>query len=139
MNYGYDPLFIPAGSQHFDGQMALKYARTRHQDNDFYRAERQQQIVMAVRDKVLSLGLGQMISKSPLIYQQLKNGIKTDLSLEETVQLARAAAEIPGENIHQAVLDGEYLYSYRTDKGASVLVPMNEKIAPLIQEFFYDS
>jgi anionic cell wall polymer biosynthesis LytR-Cps2A-Psr (LCP) family protein len=138
MNYGYDPLFIAAGSQHFDGQMALKYARTRHQDNDFYRAERQQQIIMAVRDKVLSLGLGQMISKSPLIYQQLKNGIKTDLSLEEIIQLVRAAAEIPEENIHRAVLDGEYLSSYRSEKGASVLVPMNEKIAPLIQEFFYD-
>ncbi len=139
MNYGYDPLFIAAGSQHFDGRMALKYARTRHQDNDFYRAERQQQIIIAVRDKVLNLGLGQMISKSPLIYQQLKNGIKTDLSLEEIIQLVRAAAEIPDENIHRAVLDGEYLSSYRTEKGASVLVPMNDKIAPLIQEFFYDS
>ena len=139
MNYGYDPLFIPAGTQHFDGRMALKYARTRHQDNDFNRAERQQQVIMAVRDKVLGLGLGQMISKAPLFYQQLKSGIKTDLSLEEIVQLIRAAAQIPEENIHRAVLDGDYLSSYRTEKGASVLVPMNEKIAPLIQDYFYDS
>ncbi|MFN2124326.1 MAG: LCP family protein, partial [Candidatus Promineifilaceae bacterium] len=38
MDYGYDPLFIPAGLQHMDGQTALKYARTRHVDNDFGRA-----------------------------------------------------------------------------------------------------
>ena len=43
MNYGFDPLYIPAGQHHFDGQMALKYARTRHADNDFRRASRQQQ------------------------------------------------------------------------------------------------
>jgi LCP family protein required for cell wall assembly len=38
MNYGYDPLYIPAGFQHMDGELALKYARTRHGDNDFERA-----------------------------------------------------------------------------------------------------
>lgn len=139
MNYGYDPLFIPSGLQHFDGRTALKYARTRHQDNDFYRAERQQQVIMAVRDKVLNLGLGQMISKAPILYQQLKSGIKTDMSLEEILQLARAAAAISDENIYQEVLDGDYLTPFRTEKGASVQAPMNEKIAPLIQEYFYDS
>ena len=35
MNYGFDPLYIPAGRQHFDGLTTLKYARTRHVDNDF--------------------------------------------------------------------------------------------------------
>jgi LCP family protein required for cell wall assembly len=35
MNYGYDPLHIPAGWQHLDGALALKYARTRHASSDF--------------------------------------------------------------------------------------------------------
>ncbi|MEZ4518348.1 MAG: LCP family protein [Chloroflexota bacterium] len=46
MNYGYDPLYITAGLQHFDGENALKYARTRHADTDFNRAQRQQQVVL---------------------------------------------------------------------------------------------
>ena len=50
-------LFIPAGLQHLDGTLALKYARTRHVDNDFGRAQRQQQVILAARDKALVWGL----------------------------------------------------------------------------------
>jgi LCP family protein required for cell wall assembly len=138
MDYGYDPLFIPAGQHHFDGTMALKYARTRHQDNDYGRAQRQQQLIMAVRDKVMALGVAEMIARAPLLYRQLSSGIRTDLSIQDMISLAKIASDISEENIQRAVLDQEYLYPYRNEKGASVLVPMNEKIAPLIQSFFYD-
>jgi LCP family protein required for cell wall assembly len=137
MNYGYDPLYIQAGQQHFDGTTALKYARTRHQDNDFYRASRQQQVVLAVRDKVLGLGFTEMIRQAPRMYQQLEQGVKTDLSLEQMASLAKSAADIPNENIRNEVLDQTYVSGYRTPAGASVLVPINERITPLIQEMFY--
>jgi anionic cell wall polymer biosynthesis LytR-Cps2A-Psr (LCP) family protein len=138
MDYGYDPLSIPAGVQHFDGETALKYARTRHQDSDFYRARRQQQVVLAVRDKVLGLGFGELLRQAPFLYQQLDQGIRTDLSLDELILLATTAADIPSENIHTEVLDQNYVSSYRAPNGASVLVPINEQIAPLIQEMFYN-
>ncbi len=137
MNYGYAPLYIPAGSQHFDGETALKYARTRHQDSDFYRARRQQQVVLAVRDKVLGLGIAELIRQAPFLYQQLDQGIRTDLNLDEALRLATAAAELPSENIRNEVLDQNYVSSYRTPAGASVLIPINESIAPLVQEMFY--
>lgn len=138
MNYGFDPLYIAAGRQHLDGATALKYARTRHQDNDFYRANRQQQVVLAARNKILSLGPAEMLRQAPFLYQQLDQGIRTDLSLDEIVRLATAAADVPGENIRNEVLDQNYVSSYRTPTGASVLVPINEKISSLIQEMFYD-
>lgn len=46
-----------AGIQHMDGTTALEYARSRHsaQDGlDYGRAKRQQNVVMAVKDKILS-------------------------------------------------------------------------------------
>ena len=55
-NYGYDPLYIPAGLQHMDGALALKYARVRHIDTDYERARRQQQVIVAVKDKVTQPG-----------------------------------------------------------------------------------
>ena len=55
-NYGYDPLYIPAGRQHMGGDLALKYARTRHGDNDYERAARQQQVILAVKDKIMQPG-----------------------------------------------------------------------------------
>ena len=93
---------------------------------------------MAIRDRVLGLGISEMLESAPSLYTQLRNSIKTDLSIGEMISLARIASGISEENIQREVLDQEYLNPYLTDKGANVLVPMNEKIAPLIQSFFYD-
>lgn len=137
MNYGYDPLYVAAGMQHFDGATALRYARTRHQDNDFIRALRQQQVIMAVRDKVIGLGIAEMIEQAPALFQQLSQSFRTDLSLNDVIGLAGAAAEIPGESIRTEVLDHNFVTSTLTETGASVLIPINERIAPLIDDMFY--
>ena len=44
---------IPAGRQHMDGETALRYVRTRHQDSDFGRVARQQQLVQALARAML--------------------------------------------------------------------------------------
>lgn len=136
MNYGYDPLYIPAGMQHFDGQTALKYARTRHADSDFNRAYRQQQVLFAARSKLLSLGLGEMLLKAPSLYREVEGGIRTDLSLEQMLRLAKTVGDIPSENMRNEVLDQDYVSSYRTPGGASVLLLNSEAAAILIQQLF---
>lgn len=138
MNYGYDPLYIPAGTHHFDGQTALKYARTRHQDSDFHRAQRQQQVLMAIRQAATSQGIDDLILRAPILSQQFRDGFRTDLSLEQLVQLGRIAMNIAPESINRAVLDHDYVTSYTTPGGAAVLVLINERAAPLIAELFYD-
>lgn len=136
MNYGYDPLFIPAGWQQMDGATALKYARTRHVDNDFGRAQRQQQVVLAIRDKALGLGLPGLIQQAPTLYRNLEQGIRTDLTLEQMIRLATAVNDVPRENIQSDVLDYRYVTNYRTDQGAQVLILLNEEAAPLIESMF---
>ena len=138
MNYGYDPLYIPAGLQHFDGTTALKYARTRHQDTDFGRARRQQQLILAVRDKAVGLGIGSMLQQAPAFYQQLEQGIRTDLSLEQMIRLATTLSGIPAENIHTQVLDQRYVSAHVTEQGAQVLILNNAVVTPLIQQMFYN-
>ncbi|MCL4870411.1 MAG: LCP family protein [Anaerolineae bacterium] len=138
MNYGYDPLYIPAGRQHLDGALTLKYARTRHVDNDFGRANRQQQVVLAVRSKVLSLGVTQLLGQLPFFYQQLNEGIRTDLSIDQMLTLAQAASQVPTENIRSEVIDYDYVVGHRTEEGASVLVMINDRVARLIEELFYE-
>lgn len=138
MNYGYDPLYIPAGLQHMDGQTALKYARTRHLDNDFGRAARQQQVLLAARDKALSLGIASLLARAPDLYKRVEQGIRTDLSLEQLVALSRTASDLSSENIRNEVLDGNYVSPFITDQGAQVLVLDLEKGAPFIRSLFYD-
>lgn len=138
MNYGYDPLYIPAGLQHFDGLTTLKYARTRHVDNDFGRAQRQQQVVLAIRDKALGLGITGLLTRAPTLYAQVEQGIRTDLSLEQIVRLATTVTDIPGEDIRQEVLDYDYVSSFVTEAGAQVLILDNQKAAVLIQQLFFN-
>jgi LCP family protein required for cell wall assembly len=138
MNYGYDPLYIPAGLHHFDGTLALKYARTRHADSDFQRAARQQQVLMAVRRKALSLGFMDLLRRAPDLYRQVEEGIRTDLGLDQMLSLAVTLNDIPQENIRSAVLDGNYVTSYRAPNGAAVLLLRQEVATPLINSLFYD-
>jgi hypothetical protein len=51
-------------------------------------------------------------------------------------QLAQSATGIPAENVRQEVLDYGYVISYTTESGASVLVLLNDQVAPLVQEMF---
>lgn len=136
MEYGYDPLYIPAGMNHFDGELALKYARTRHADSDFNRAYRQQQILFAARGKALSLGMIGLLSRAPSLYRQVESGIRTDLSLEQIVRLAKTVGDISSDNIRNAVIDNNYVTSFRTPGGASVLLLNNETAIPMIQTLF---
>jgi LCP family protein required for cell wall assembly len=132
MNYGYDPLYIPAGWQHMDGALALKYARTRHGGSDFERMHRQQQVILAVRDKVTRLSLvPQLLPRAREIGQTLGDSIQTDLTLDQLVRLAQLGAEIDRTRIRSATIDETMTRSWTTPQGASVLVPDRAKMAVL--------
>jgi|FLYN01.1.fsa_nt_gi LCP family protein required for cell wall assembly len=137
MYYGYEPFYLPAGFHHLDGATALKFARTRHQTSDFERAERQQQVLYAIRDRILDLEmLPQLIVQSPTLLSQLSENVYTGLTLDQMIQLAWYLKEIPPENIRTGVVDARYTMGYMTPEGASVLVPNRALIGPLMVEVF---
>lgn len=136
-SYGYEPFYLPAGRQHLNGHDALRYARTRHDASDIDRAARQQQVVLAVRDKVLSLNmLPTLIAQAPALYTTLNQSIQTNLSLDQIVSLALLAQDIPRENIQSAVIDYQYVLNYTTPEGREVLVPLRDKIRELRDSLF---
>lgn len=138
MNYGYEIFSVAAGANHFDGETALKYARTRHGDTDFGRSARQQQVIMAVRDKVLNLGADQLLLRFPLLYNEVSEGVRTDLSLADMYSLAAIARDMPRENIKTVVLDYQHFYNYTTPDGQQVLILHNAAVGSVIAELFYD-
>ena len=140
-SYGYEPFFLPAGPHHLNGHDALRYARTRHTPgSDIDRAERQQQVVMAVRERVLSLNmLPTLIASAPMLFQTLNESIWTDLSLDQIVSLALMAQDVPRENIRSAVIGFEYVQEGVTSDGKQVLIPLRDKIRELRDELFTSS
>ncbi|HPD40345.1 MAG TPA: LCP family protein [Anaerolineae bacterium] len=128
-NYGYDPLYIPAGQQHFDGAMALKYARTRHDSNDFERARRQQQVLLAVLERVSSLNLlPQLAPRLGELYTLMDQSVSTDLTLDEVLALAGLAVKVDRSQIRFAVIDSTCTENYITPEGAQVLIPLRDRI-----------
>jgi len=135
--YGYDPLYIPAGLQHMDGELALKYARTRHSGSDFDRLRRQQQVIMAVRDKVLRFELlPQLLPKLPELLKTVGDAVQTDLQLKEMLNLVQLASQIDDEHIKTAVIDSSMTVDTTTPNGAQVLIPRRDEIRAVVDEIF---
>lgn len=131
--YGYRPLHIAKGMQHMNGDLALAYARTRHADSDFYRMRRQQDVLMAVKDKALQLDT---LTKIPALWAAREGLVRTDLKLEDVIGLAQLARSLKSDNIHSAVIDETMATGITTPQGAQVLWPDREKIHQVITKLF---
>ncbi len=129
---------LKAGEQVLPGYLALAYARSRNTSgSDFDRAGRQQQVIMAIRDQILSAELlPSLIKNSPALYQSLSSGISSNLTLMQLVRLAWVAQQIPEENIRKGVIgvdQVDFAYSY---DGQDILRPLPDEIRQLRDEIF---
>lgn len=129
-NYAYQTLAFASGTQHMDGDTALKYSRSRHgtngENSDFARARRQQQVIAALKDRVLSFGTLTSPATLQKIWTSLRDNIDTNLEFSQMVYLASIAREVDTANIKNLVLDSSvngYLYSYIAPSGAFMLAP----------------
>jgi len=137
MNYGYDPFYLAAGTHQLDGYDALRFARTRHGDSDIRRAERQQQVLFAVRDKILRLDMiPTLILQAPALWQAWQEHVYTRLTLEQVIQLGLYAKDIPAESIKTGVMDYYYLQPYTTPDGQAVLIPNRSRMPQLMIDVF---
>jgi anionic cell wall polymer biosynthesis LytR-Cps2A-Psr (LCP) family protein len=91
-NYRYQRVYFPTGWQHLDGEEALVYARTRHQDGDTMRSVRQQQVLLALRDQAVSLDL---VTQLPTLIRQFGDSVRTDISAMPS-SLASSGWRYPG-------------------------------------------
>jgi polyisoprenyl-teichoic acid--peptidoglycan teichoic acid transferase len=136
--YGYDPFYLTAGEQHLDGQTALKYARTRATfGGDVDRAARQQEVITAVWDKVVRLGMvPQLIGQAPDLWRIFQKNVRTNMSLNEAIQLVLLLQDIPAASRQTEVLDYDYVYNETTPDGQQVLVPVRDQIRLLRDQLF---
>jgi len=136
MNYGYDPFYLAAGPQQLDGRTALKYARSRHGSDDIDRARRQQQVLYAIRDKVLALDmLSRMALEAPALWSELDAGIDTGLALDQIMQLAWWLKDIPATNFTSGIVGWEYVIPQNW-QGQDILVPDRARIGALMVQVF---
>lgn len=133
-NYGTMVVDIPAGIQHMDGKTALQYARSRHGNSDFDRMARQQDLILAARDKALSLDIP--LSRIPELIKLAGDSIQTDMTLDEILALAEIGKTIERANLQAAVIDDTMTTTVLTPEGWSVEIPDWDKIRPLVDSLF---
>lgn len=115
-NFGYQTISFEKGLIQMDGDLALKYARSRHgivtdgtenEGSDFSRAKRQQQILTAVKNKAFSLSTIANPKKINELLDSLGNHTRTDLELWEILKLTDIAKNIDNNKIINKVIDQE--------------------------------
>jgi LCP family protein required for cell wall assembly len=118
-DYGIVEVRIPAGRQRMDGETALRYARTRHQDSDFGRIARQQKVFNALRNEMLK---PQSWPRVPAALAAFVGGSKTDLQPFDYIAISAAFLRDFGEP-QRLVLDANYVEPFTGAGGAALLAP----------------
>ena len=131
--HAFKTIHFEPGPQQMDGARALEYARSRMSTSDFDRAKRQQQVVLAIRRKALSVSA---IPRWPKLAAVMIESVRTDLRTDELLAVAILAARTDMSALKQVVLEHPLVYSHRRSDGAAVQLPRWELINPVIVELF---
>jgi LCP family protein required for cell wall assembly len=105
-NNGYMPIHFKAGCQHLNGEQALEIARSRHaeqpqQSSDFGRAQRQQDIMQAIKKKATTVN---GFAKAPQLLDALQKNINTDMSLSDMKAIYDWGKNLPDASIVRVAL-----------------------------------
>ncbi|HEV2251170.1 MAG TPA: LCP family protein [Candidatus Limnocylindria bacterium] len=140
-DFGIERLNIQPGPQLMSGDLALKYARSRHDSNDFSRARRQQDVISAIRARIASDG---MLGRLPAIVSDVGSAVETSFDPANILPLAGLGGGIPSKDIQSEVLlpcGGAAPHCELTEDNSPLgyyLIPDRAKLANLVAELFYD-
>ncbi|MCB9135277.1 MAG: LCP family protein [Anaerolineales bacterium] len=124
---------LPAGLIHMDGNTALWYVRSRYTTSDFDRARRQQQVLVEVFKKLISMDA---VKRVPELFEIYRNSFITDLTLGEITPLMGLASELGNDTskIEAYFIGPEQVTDYRVpSSGAQVLLPDYEAVLDVMR------
>ena len=120
----YEHLHFEKGQTSMNGELALKFVRSRHSDQhggDFARAQRQQAVILGIKDKLLTLN---GLKKAPQFFNNMSKLVKTDIDESVVVEVASQITQPEKFQVNQLVLSTENIFdSSRNSRGQFVLIP----------------
>ena len=93
-------VFIPSGVQHMTGAQALIYARSRHGSTDFDRGQRQQRVLLSLREQI---DVGTVLPRIDQLATALQSAVRTDVPRELLPNLLGLAERIDSRQIRTYV------------------------------------
>lgn len=127
---------VEAGLQHFAGWEALAYARSRKAagESDFTRAARQQEIIVALKNKVLDGG--SVVANLPALLDAVGDLVETDIPRDQLPALAGLADELGDAVMYRTVLVRPLVKSRLDPTYGAVLVPSLRRILTVARGLF---
>lgn len=127
--------FIEPGVHHMDGVTALAYVRSRmgDGDSDFTRAERQQQLLTALRDRLTA---GHLLVSLPGLLDAVKASLVTDVPSARLPQLAEVVERANGSIDRYVLTPPEYVTPEPFSAAGYILHPNLDAIEELGSEIF---
>lgn len=146
-SYRYRTVGFAKGWQKMDGRTALDYARSRHGNNfegsDFARARRQQKVVVAARDRLMSGSTVIHPTRIAKLMNTLDTHIQTNFRFNDVLELYRVARDISTDNVTSIVFSDDpasVLYADNSD-GAFYLRPKDSSLKQIhnaVQNIFQE-
>ena len=140
-DFGIERLNILTGPQLMDGARALRFSRSRHDSDDFSRAKRQQEVILALRTRIMQ---GDMLPRLPAIVAEVGTAVETNFDPANIVTVARFGSGLDPGAIRSEVLvpcggtEPRCELREQIDENGYFLFPDKPKIRDLVAEVFYD-
>lgn len=116
----------PKGVNHFDGKEAVMYTRARYatggEGSDFQRADRQQDLILAIKDKAMTSSTLFSPSKLSDLSKQYKKHIVTDISVRNLSRMKVLAGDLSDKNTVKAVYSTENVLTSGTSSGGAYIL-----------------
>ena len=133
---------LPAGDITLNGDQALCLSRSRVTTSDFERAKRQQLIIQAIKDKLLTAGTLTDFSKLNSILDNLGDNVRTDMKAWEMKRFYELYSSMTNPQLYQRVMENSeegMLYNPPADGAGYILLPIGDnydKIHDVVKNIF---
>lgn len=124
---------IPKGRVKMNADMVLWYVRSRKTSNDFARNRRQQEVIMALFEKFISLDA---LRRVPEFYKLYKKSVSTSLTLTDGLAFLPLALQLAADpsRIKRYYISPQDIWNYITPGGAMVLLPREDRIRKIVKQ-----
>lgn len=138
---GADDIMLSAGPHRLGGIEALAYVRNRYtEDGDVDRSKRQQQVIIAFKDKVTDpANFPSFVAKAPQIWEHIQDGVRTNLTFNDIMKMGMMVKDIDINSIEKGVIDYSMVVLDSVvvnGENQSIMKPIPYKIRELRDEIF---
>lgn len=106
----YEAIRFEKGLQTMDGKRALSYVRSRQAEgeegSDFARARRQQEVFVALKDKLIKPGFWFSPTRTRMLFEAFEKATDTDMRIGEFLAVGKTIASVQQKDVKRISLDG---------------------------------